>query len=126
MLRIHKQQMDALSTEALHDYEDRLLPHLRKFFPAYCDSLGEERVRGVIRYGIARAGSHDITLEREVCIYIDAMFAFGRDFDEDPALPWAAAVLNEPSATRGYRLFDVAFEHLDEARGLRVDPEESE
>ena len=49
----------------------------------------------MIRYGVERAGSYGIGTERDVCKYIDLMFAFGRDFDKNQDLPWASRILED-------------------------------
>lgn len=124
MFRIHKEQMSAFHEEAMKAFEDRLAAHLYKIFPAYCEAFGQEAVTRLIRYGVRRAERHGIVVERGLFVYVDAMFAFGRDFDEDPRLPWAAKILRDPEATpldKADRLFDAAFEHLDEARGIRAE-----
>ncbi|XYH98337.1 hypothetical protein ACMHYB_00785 [Sorangium sp. So ce1128] len=123
MFKVRSQQKAFLSQEATRDFEDRMVTHLGKFFPAYCDVLGEAAVRRTIRYGILQAGKYGIVAERGVCIFIDAMFAFGRNFDSDPEVAWARGILTDrkikdPRA-RADKLFDAAFEHLGEARGLR-------
>lgn len=123
MLKVRKKQRDALSEEAIRDFEDRMVLHLGKFFPAYCDVLGEAAVRRTIRYGISQAATYGIVAERGVCIFIDAMFAFGRNFDTDPEVPWARAVLTDKKiktpVARADKLFNAAFDHIKEARGIR-------
>lgn len=124
MLRVRESEKRAFYVEAFKDFEDRMVTHLGKFFPAYTEPLGDDAVRRLIRYGVERAAKYGIVAERDVCLYIDAMFAYGRDFDEDPSVPWAAAILKDPSMQspkyRMSRLVDAAFEHLDEARGIKL------
>ena len=122
MFKVRKEQMEAYREGALRDFEDRVLTHLRKFYPAEHAALGEEQIRRLVRYGVARARSHGFTSERAACIYIDVMFAFGRDFDRDPALPWANQVLSREDLDgpreRAVCLFARAYQHRDEARGV--------
>jgi hypothetical protein len=74
--------------------------HLQKFFPGHVQALGPAGTDDAIAHGIRRAEGYGITADADVCQYIDLMFCFGRDFDRDPALPWAAAILGEaPSAS---------------------------
>lgn len=93
MLTIRDAQMAAFSQAAMRRFEDWMLRHLRQFFPAQCLSLDETALRELVRYGIARASTHGITMERDVCKYIDLNTVFGRDFDTDTRFPWAARVL---------------------------------
>jgi hypothetical protein len=125
MYRINKRNWDAFVVDLLRDFEERMVAHLAKFYPAECATLGEEQVRRLIGYGVERARSHGLTSERATCIYIDVMFAFGRDFDRDPALPWASQVLSrkdlDSSRARMVCLFARAYEHRDQAQGLRAE-----
>lgn len=125
MLRVRKSQREAFSEEAVKDFEDRMVAHLGKLFPAYVDVLGEPAVRRTIRYGISRAETYGIVAERGVCIFIDAMFAFGRNFDVDPEIPWARAILTDKKikspVARADELFDAGFDHIREARGIKLE-----
>ncbi|MEP6538279.1 MAG: hypothetical protein ABJF23_23275 [Bryobacteraceae bacterium] len=78
-------------------FEDAMAEHLNRCFAAQCRQLGEKGVQDEIRYGIKQAAGYGISLERDVCKYIDLMFAFGRDFDRDLKLPWAAQILRDNS-----------------------------
>lgn len=123
MLKVRKKQRAALSEEAVLDFENRMVTHLEKMFPAYCDVLGEAAVRRLIRYGILRAETYGIVAERGVCIFVDAMFAFGKSFDTD--IPWASVILTDRKIktpiARADKLFDAAFDNIKEARGIRPD-----
>jgi hypothetical protein len=72
-----------------------MLVHLQKFFPGQCYAAGEERVREIISHGIDRAATYGLTSKRDVCKYIDLMVVFGRDFDTDSRLRWAAEILRQ-------------------------------
>jgi hypothetical protein len=92
---IRQKQIAFFSEASLRDFTDRVAEHLARCFPAECEALGEKGIQQVIHYGIGRAGSHGIDLERDVCKYIDLMFAFERDFDASPELPWASRILED-------------------------------
>src|ERR1035438_10813732 len=91
---IRSEQMTALSNALTNTFESDMVSHLNRCFPPQCAVLGEEEVRNTIRYGLQRSRGYGITSSREVCRYVDLMMVFGRDFDRDPKLPWAAAILN--------------------------------
>ena len=74
-------------------FEDWMAGHLRKFFSAQCDALGEAGICEIIRYGRERASQHGFRTRRDVCKYIDLMTVFGRDFDTDGRNRWAAGIL---------------------------------
>lgn len=112
MLTIRTEQWEALRAVSVRGFERRMLLHLRKFFPEQCSSLGDDGVTLAVRHGIERAEHYGIRMEREVCKYIDVMFSFGRDFDTDTTLPWAASILTDggirSSAARIDRLVKAA------------------
>lgn len=121
MLRIKGEQMAVFSEEAVKDFENRMIVHLRKFLPAHVEPLGDAQIGEFIRRGIERAASHGIVNERGVCSYVDGMFVFGRDFDTDPNLSWASAILGDRSLkgpTKAARLFDAMLKHLSAAPGI--------
>jgi hypothetical protein len=122
MFSIRKEQMEALADASVLEFEDWMLGHLSECpLSEQCRAMGDTALRELIRYGIRRAASYGVVSERGVSVYIDVMVAFGRDFDVDPGLPWAAAVLNDPSTTNPFeridRLFDAAFGRATGAGG---------
>jgi hypothetical protein len=128
MLTIRMKQMNVFTDLSLKRYETSMVVHLNKYFSEECDALGEERTRHAIRYALKRAESYEIVSERDVCIYTDLMFAFGKDFDKDPQLPWAGTILNEESlkgepSQRIDRLYDVARENIEHAQGINAGTE---
>jgi hypothetical protein len=92
---IRQQQMATFSQARQKTFEERMAGHLNRCFPSECEALGEQGVQDAIRYGIERAASHGIASERDVCKYIDLMFAFGRNFDRNRDLPWASSILKD-------------------------------
>jgi hypothetical protein len=92
---IRHAQMRSMSDNANRTFEDRMVVHLTKCFPNQCRQQGEPKVREWIRYGIKRASEYGITAQRDTCKYIDLMFVYGREFDQDTNLPWASSILND-------------------------------
>jgi hypothetical protein len=95
--QIRPEQYHAFEQKAVQDMQDRLIAHLWKSFPEQCQMLGEERTRETVQYGIQRAASYEIVAEADICKYVDLMFGFGRDFDQDARLPWAHDILTDPN-----------------------------
>jgi hypothetical protein len=117
---IRSQQMASLSKVLRQDFVERMEAYLNRCFPEECQAIGKADVQNTIRYGIERAKRHDIDLERDVCKYIAIMFAFGRDFDSSPALPWASSILNDDtisnSTVKTERLFAAARQQSESPR----------
>ena len=93
MLIIRKEQMRIFREYMVGLFEDRMVSHLKKYFSDEFSLLGEEKVRNTIRYGIDRAKTYGIEIEYDVSRYINMMFTFGRDFDKNRDLLWAAEIL---------------------------------
>ena len=117
MLRIRKDQLDALGAAQVAEFERRAAVHLRTFFPDACHVLDDAALREVIRHGIVRAASYGVEGEREVTLYLDVMMTIGHDFDRDFTLPWAYAILVDPELPeperRMRRLFRTVVEHVE-------------
>jgi len=110
--KIRPEQYEFFRRTATKNFEERMTQHLKEFFPGIYQSLGEEHAREVILYGMKRAASYQITIERDVCKYIDVMLIYGNDFDRDPVCEWATNILNDQqlkdSGDMVAQLFDVA------------------
>jgi len=121
MFTLRQNQIEALDQLSRESFVERMLVHLNRFFPEHCRALGDASMREAIDHGIERAETYGIVNERDVCLYIDLMFGFGRDFDTDPELPWAAEVLNDEQIAapkqRINRLHEVALEEASRAGG---------
>lgn len=119
MITINPDQQAALNALSRENFVERVTTHLQRFFPQHCAALGPAGVREAIDRGIVRAGHYGIVGERDVVLYLDLMFAFGPDFDTDPNLPWAAAILTDERVPapkqRINRLHDAALAHTAEA-----------
>lgn len=98
------------------EFEIRLERHLIRFFPEQAASLGTDGLHLFIGYGSARASTHGFNTERDICKYLDLMCVFGRDFDSDQRLPWAAEILHRPFRTsrlKMNRLMEAALERAE-------------
>ena len=125
LLKLRKEQMEALRHSASRNFEDRISRHLNRFFPAQCGKSGaEETLREAIRYGIKQAKDYGIVTQRGICKYLNVMFVFGRDFDKNPDFPWASKILQNPSSQSPdwivKDLYDAAIKNADKGRGYHA------
>lgn len=104
MLRIRKEQYDILVQQAIHNFENRMYAHATKVFPDECKALGEEGVRRLIKEGIERAARYGIEIEYDVARFVDLQYILAPDFDTNPEIPWAAAILKAPDLDATKRL----------------------
>jgi hypothetical protein len=121
VLRISNQQLAAL-TQALDNFEDRMLLYLNRSFPTQCAALGESNTRKAIQYGLERAASYGMSAEPVAAQYIYLMFVLGPDYDQDARLPWVRPILSEQGKLRPdeklARLYQEAMRELAHAGGL--------
>jgi hypothetical protein len=99
-LTIRQAQMDVFSQVEIQKFEDWMVAHLNKFFPAQSQASGELQLRELIQHGIHRAANHGITTERDVCKFIDLMIVFGPEFDRDNKSAWAGQILSNRKTAR--------------------------
>ncbi len=93
VLTIRLAQLTVLSRLEVQKFEDSMVEHLNRLFPAQSKCAGEAPLRETIQYGIKRAAAYGITSERDVSEYIDLMAVYGRDFDADQRFAWTRDIL---------------------------------
>lgn len=97
MIRVQERQLSEVGHRlAAEHFEEAMIAHLRGFSPWQAEILGEAGMRAVIRLGVARAEAHRVTSADAVRFYLDLMLMFGSQFDTDPLVPWAGAILRDP------------------------------
>jgi hypothetical protein len=99
MLRILREQVEALRREELSEYRERVLAQIRDIFPTQWSTLGEEGSASLVDRGLDRAARHGCKSEQDVFRYVSLMLVLGPDFEEDPALPWVREILEDPEAS---------------------------
>ncbi len=120
---IRRNQMNQFSQYMVKSFEDRMVTHLRKFFPEKVEALGEEAVRSKIQSGIERADGYLVTREVDVARLIDLKFALAPDFDELEEMSWAREILEDHSIS-GQDKMDRVYEELPEClRALQREAE---
>jgi len=119
MLTIRASQIVLLGAEADRIFEDECLVYFQRQAPELSRIVGKDGLRGVVRFGWARAQRYGFTLRGPVRLYLDVMFALGSHFDTDPQLPWAARILSstDDEMTRAERLLQAAEEYQFDVAG---------
>jgi hypothetical protein len=118
VLTIRREQLNLFAADRRNDFETRLAVHLRRYFPDRVALLGEGEFQAFIRQGRARAARYGFDTQRDICKYLGLMCIFGRDFDSDRRLPWAAEILRKPfrtSRSKMNRLMELALAHAESA-----------
>ncbi|MDI1451257.1 hypothetical protein [Polyangium sp. 6x1] len=99
MLRILREQVDALRQAELEEYRGRVLAQIREIFPTQWSTLGEEGCASLVDRGLGRAARLGCKSEQDVFRYVSLMLVLGPDFEEDPALPWVREILEDAEAS---------------------------
>jgi len=116
MLKIRKEQEEALAEVVRKTFAERAHKHLAKTWPDECAEIGEEHVREMVDDGIRSAAEHDITMDADVLGFIELYILLGPDFETSPDTPWAAEILNNETLDgelKVYQLRHRASKELD-------------
>jgi len=116
MFKIPRQQMAEITRTAVRNYEDRMVRQLGKQFPGACAGMSRDDLADLVQQGIQRAALRKITSEKHVGKLIALATALGPEFDTDPKLPWAGALLGQLTPQNAGEVLDAlsheAAEHL--------------
>ncbi|NNE65651.1 MAG: hypothetical protein HKN33_03720 [Pyrinomonadaceae bacterium] len=106
---------------ALRNFEDGLVQHCKEFAPKHSEVIEDEGVRKVVKLGIKRANEYGFTKRGPIRFYVELMFMFGSDFDNDFQLPWAEGVLTNDQISdemeRADALHEKMLEYLEQVAG---------
>lgn len=86
MLRISKQQIDAMAQEGRAAYARDLARYLRAEHEDAVRSLGDEDLLRRVHLGIARAEGHGMTWDSTITAFVAMMFEIAPTFDEQPGI----------------------------------------
>ena len=121
MLNLRNEQIEALKSVPLKQFEVEMVAHVKKFFPNHFRIAGEPVIYDIVRLGISKAREYDFTTQRNVCLYITVMIMLGSYFDEDPMYWWMQPDLdvssNESPSDRAAQMADKALEFQRQIAG---------
>jgi hypothetical protein len=121
MLKIRSEQLEAFRQQALRQFEDEMIKHLKEYAPKHCEALEEENIRYVIRFGIQQAEKYGLTYRGPVRFYLELIFMLGHRFDTDPQLGWATEILTDSAITdqmeKADRLYDKVADYVKAVAG---------
>jgi hypothetical protein len=105
MLIIRPEQLEPLGISSTGEYQRWLECHLRRFFPEHCAAMTDSMLQDTIRLGMGKAARYGLQSRRDICRFMDAMFALGAEFDQNPAIPWAGEILRSKHMSPSMRAF---------------------
>lgn len=94
MLQIRPEQLEQLEQHALETFARRVARYLRDHLAARTVSLTDAQLLALARDGVLAAESYGVTIEWDLCRFVQHQLRLGPDFHT--AEPWAAAILAEP------------------------------
>lgn len=93
LLQLTQGQMAALKAGERDPFEEEVLHAMEGKYPEQFADAMPGQMREWVRYGSKRSNRYGIQADGDVRLYILLMMQLGKDFDVDPALPWAAELL---------------------------------
>ena len=94
LMRIRPEQMEAFRKQAMANFEDRAVDHLRQCTTEAVAPYSDDHLHMRVRQGIVRAEPYGLTTEQHVMAFVDTTFLVGEDFDTDPGQDWSRLILD--------------------------------
>jgi hypothetical protein len=80
---IRPDQFHALSRASKDYFLKEMAAHVREFFPKECSRMSQSEIKQLIQHGMERVAMYGINTEQHVCQYVDLLFAFGANYDQE-------------------------------------------
>ncbi len=119
-MKIRNEQIEAMKKEVRKAYEMRVLAHIEKYFPTQARLFGRERLYPLAVRAIDQADVYTMVSEESACVYADSMLMLGVDFDVDPQLPFAGAILRDEGLgerDRAAKLYEAVHDYWGKVAG---------
>jgi hypothetical protein len=109
--------MDSLIMGSDEEFVEFLVAHVKEEHPGIETERDDETLREMVRGGIERAGSHELTTAEDITAFISIMFEIAPNFDEQPQIKAVLDDENTPPEQRLEKLWTPAVpeEAWDEA-----------
>lgn len=82
MLVIRQEQIDTLIKGSDEEFVEFLVAHVKEEFPDKTSEREDETLRIMVKGGIKRSESHDLTRAEDIAAFISIMFEVAPNFDE--------------------------------------------
>ncbi|HEX5432464.1 MAG TPA: hypothetical protein VFW83_10890 [Bryobacteraceae bacterium] len=104
MLTIRPEQMRILNRAFEAAFRENVREYLQTYYASRCQAMGPEGLDSFIEKGIARAARYGIEIEADIFDFIEILFEYGLEFETQPALSWAAEILNDGASSGSARV----------------------
>jgi hypothetical protein len=112
-MKIRGEQLAAFAGLKQATFQRRMEQHLLERFSRHLLRLRVARseIPTLVRQGLERARAYGLEYEFDLKRYVECLALLGRDFDRDPACPWAREILTRRDWS-GRMKMDALDEHL--------------
>lgn len=93
MFKIRKEQEEIFRQQALREFEDKAVQHLRRDLSEQTASFSDDDLRLRVRQCIPRSSDYGLTTQKQIICFVDVSFLLGEQFDTDPSHAWAGELL---------------------------------
>ena len=121
MLILRSKQIEAIAAPMRREFESEMVCHVKTAFPEQCESMDDDALLEVVRYGMGRARRYSLTSDGQIKRWLGLMFTFGREFDTDPTCRWTQNALQRGSHVPNKKmnqLYSDALKRENKGRGL--------
>ena len=120
-MKFRAEHVQAFQEVRMPDFENFMVEHMKSFSPLHSQSLGDDGMRALIRFGVDRAKTVGFTHRAPVQFYIETMILLGAEFDTDPQYPAVGKMLRDPATSdqtqRANKVHAWLMQFLDAAGG---------
>jgi hypothetical protein len=113
MLIIRREQMEAFRKQRVIQFEAAKLTDVAKRFPSWYQEKGSDHALQLIRSGVSKAISYNVTGTKDISEFIDLMIRFGADFDTLDSMAWETEALRDVDIPGNSRM-ELLLERLGE------------
>ena len=117
MLTIRDDQLHSLESAMVASFPERVAIHLQKHCPKKTAGYSLEALKELVEHSFSRAAAWGFRSERDLLRFATLALFFGRDFDRDPAVPWAGRILRRrkvnPYRSKVDEMYETALEVLE-------------
>ena len=122
-IKITEAQLEKLAPYVLENYISGLVAHCDECYPHLRKTMGEEKLRQVLKGCVDKAGQSGFTQREPVQFYIDMMIAFGTGFEADPQYLWIQKALAQSrhlsQIERSFELYHSVKDYFNQILGVQ-------
>ncbi len=112
MLKIRKEQIQAIKAHTLVQFEQEMVQHLGTYAPRLFEIRGEPAFSRLVHWGVQKAAGYGFTNRGPTRFFLETMVALGSEFDTDPQLPDVGHMLGQTDEADQMKRADQLFKEI--------------